>query len=93
MRPVLDTERPDTHGWSLGASDGDQNIRLDAMDDGLTRLVTSLPTDEAEAKGETWFAFLHANKARLLSLAASLPCLLVFLRAAACDHVHLQTFY
>ncbi len=58
MRPVLDTERPDTHGWSLGASDGDHNIRLDAMDEGLTRLVASLPTDEAESKGETWFAFL-----------------------------------
>ena len=95
MRPVLDTERPDTHGWSLGASDGDHNIRLDAMDEGLTRLVASLPTDEAEFKGETWFPFLllHASKARLLSLAASLPCLLMFLRAAACDHVHLQTCY
>ncbi len=53
VRPVLDTERPDTHGWSLGASDGDHNIRLDAMDEGLTRLVASLPTDEAESKGET----------------------------------------
>ena len=95
MRPVLDTERPDTHGWSLGASDGDHNIRLDAMDEGLTRLVASLPTDEAESKGETWFAFLrlHASKAKLLSLAASLPCLPMFLTAAACDHVHLQTGY
>lgn len=65
------------------------------MDEGLTRLVASLPTDEAEFKGETWFPFLllHASKARLLSLAASLPCLLMFLRAAACDHVHLQTCY
>jgi len=68
VRPVLDTERPDTHGWSLGASDGDHNIRLDAMDEGLTRLVASLPTDEAESKGETWSASLplHASKARLL---------------------------
>ncbi|KAL0043248.1 hypothetical protein WJX82_002097 [Trebouxia sp. C0006] len=49
--PVLDTERPDTHGWSLGASDGDHNIRVNAMDEGLTRLVASLPTDEAESKG------------------------------------------
>ncbi|DBB13387.1 TPA: hypothetical protein ACH3X3_005120 [Trebouxia sp. C0006] len=52
VRPVLDAERPDTHGWSLGASDGDHNIRLDAMDEGLTRLVASLPTDEAESKGK-----------------------------------------
>ena len=76
MRPVLDTERPDTHGWSLGASDGDHNIRLDAMDEGLTRLVASLPTDEAESKGETWSAFLLmvASKARLLSLTACLAC-------------------
>ncbi|DBB13333.1 TPA: hypothetical protein ACH3X3_005068 [Trebouxia sp. C0006] len=57
VRSVLDTERPDTHGRSLGASDGDHNIRLDAEDEGLTRLVASLPTDEAESKGETWFAF------------------------------------
>ena len=42
MRLVLDTERPDTHGWSLRASDGDYNIWLDAMDEGLTRLVASL---------------------------------------------------
>ncbi len=91
MRLVLDTERPDTHGWSLGASDGDHNIRLDAMDEGLTRLVASLPTDEAESKGETWSAFLqlHASKARLLSLIASLRCLLMYLRAAARDRVHL----
>ena len=76
MRPVLDTERPDTHGWSLGASDGDHNIRLDAMDEGLTRLVASLPTDEAESKGETWSAFqlMAASKARLLSWTAALPC-------------------
>ena len=88
---MLETERPDTHGWSLGASDGDHNIRLDAMDEGLTRLVASLPTDEAESKGETSSAFLqlHASKARLLSLIALLPCLLMFLRAAACDRVHL----
>ena len=51
VRPVLDTERPNTHGWSLGASDGDHNIRLDAMDEGLTRLVASLPSDEAESQG------------------------------------------
>ncbi|DBA66132.1 TPA: hypothetical protein ACH3X2_002607 [Trebouxia sp. C0005] len=54
VRPVLDSERPDTHGWSLGASDGSHNIRLDAMDamdEGLTRLVASLPTDETESKG------------------------------------------
>ncbi len=49
--------------------------------EGLTRLVASLPTDEVESKGETWSAFLrlHANKARQSSLAASLPCLLMFL--------------
>ena len=41
----------DTHGWSLGASDGDHNVRLDAMDEGLTRLVASLPSDSAESKG------------------------------------------
>ena len=66
---MLDTQRPDTHGWSLGASDGDHNIRMDAMDEGLTRLVASLPTDEAESKGETWSAclLLVASKARLLS--------------------------
>ena len=51
VRPVLDAERPDTHGWSLGASDGDHNVRLDAMDEGLTRLVASLPSDDAAAKG------------------------------------------
>jgi len=80
VRPVLDTERPDTHGWSLGASDGDHNIRLDAMDEGLTRLVASLPTHEAESKGEmrSHFLLLVASKARLLSLTVSLPCLLVF---------------
>ncbi len=80
MRPVLDTERPDTHGWSLEASDGDHNIRLDAMGEGLTRLVASLPTDKAEPRGETWCAFLLmvANKARLWSLTAFSPYLLLF---------------
>ena len=52
VRPVLDLERPHTHGWSLGASDGDHNIRLDAMDEGLTRLVASLPSEDTESKGE-----------------------------------------
>ena len=46
------------------------------MDEGLTRLVASLPTDEAESKGETWSAFqlMAASKARLLNLTAVLPC-------------------
>lgn len=48
---MLDMNRADTHGWSLGASDGDHNVRLDAMDEGLTRLVASLPSDSAESKG------------------------------------------
>ncbi len=58
------------------------------MDEGLTRLVASLPTDEAESKGETWSAFslMVASKARLLILPASLPCLLVVLKAAGCNH-------
>jgi len=92
VRPVLDTERPNTHGWSLGASDGDHNIRLDAMDEGLTRLVASLPTDEAESKGETWSALplLVASKARLLSLVASLPCLLFCSKSATGSHVSSQ---
>ncbi len=92
MRPVLDTERPDTHGWSLGASDGDHNIRLDAMDEGLTRLVASLPTHEAESKGETWSAFLLlvASKPRLWSLTASSPYLLLFYKSAAGNHVCFQ---
>ena len=51
MRPVLEASNSDTHGWSLGASDGDHNVRLDAMDEGLTRLVASLPSDNAESKG------------------------------------------
>jgi len=87
VRPVLDTERPDTHGWSLGASDGDHNIRLDAMDEGLTRLVASLPTHEAESKGEmrSNFLLLVASKARLF------PCLACsFSPKAACNHVRLQ---
>ena len=54
VRPVLDAERPDTHGWSLGASDGDHNVRLDAMDEGLTGLVVSLPTDKASPKVKIW---------------------------------------
>ncbi|DBA66264.1 TPA: hypothetical protein ACH3X2_002524 [Trebouxia sp. C0005] len=29
---VLDTERPNMHGWSLWASDGDHNNHLDTMD-------------------------------------------------------------
>ena len=96
VRPVLDTERPDTHGWSLGASDGDHNIRLDAMDEGLTRLVASLPTDEAESKGEACLAFL-LNGSRpgqavesccLLGLPAHM---LMSLKAAVLDHVCPQT--
>lgn len=51
VRPVLDATNADTHGWSLGASDGDHNVRLDAMDEGLTRLVASLPSDNAESQG------------------------------------------
>lgn len=51
VRPVLEATNSDTHGWSLGASDGDHNVRLDAMDEGLTRLVASLPSDKAESKG------------------------------------------
>ena len=51
MRPVLEATNSDTHGWSLGASDGDHNVRLDAMDEGLTRLVASLPSDSVESKG------------------------------------------
>lgn len=53
VRPVLEATNSDTHGWSLGASDGDHNVRLDAMDEGLTRLVASLPSDNAESKGNT----------------------------------------
>lgn len=51
VRPVLEAASSDTHGWSMGASDGDHNVRLDAMDEGLTRLVASLPSDTAESKG------------------------------------------
>lgn len=51
VRPVLEATNSDTHGWSLGASDGDHNVRLDAMDEGLTRLVASLPSGNAESKG------------------------------------------
>ncbi|DBA65520.1 TPA: hypothetical protein ACH3X2_003176 [Trebouxia sp. C0005] len=69
VRPVLDTERPETHGWSLGASDGDHNIRLDAMDEGLTRLVASLPTDEAESKGKE--AVTQGKNSLAAKLAAS----------------------
>ncbi|KAL3132004.1 hypothetical protein ABBQ32_14227 [Trebouxia sp. C0010 RCD-2024] len=52
VRPVLEESNSDTHGWSLGASDGDHNVRLDAMDEGLTRLVASLPSETAESKGK-----------------------------------------
>lgn len=51
VRPVLEASNSDTHGWSLGASDGDHSVRLDAMDEGLTRLVASLPSDNAESQG------------------------------------------
>ncbi|KAL0023481.1 hypothetical protein WJX79_010758 [Trebouxia sp. C0005] len=72
VRPVLDSERPDTHGWSLGASDGSHNIRLDAMDamdEGLTRLVASLPTDETESKGKQ--AVTQGKNSLAAKLAAS----------------------
>ncbi|KAL0043247.1 hypothetical protein WJX82_001982 [Trebouxia sp. C0006] len=69
VRPVLDTERPDTLGWSLGATDGDHNIRLDAMDEGLTRLMASLPTDEAESKGKE--AVTQGKNSLAAKLAAS----------------------
>lgn len=49
---MLDSENPDTHGWSIGASEGDHTIRLDAMDEGMTRLVACPPSAEATSKGE-----------------------------------------
>lgn len=52
VRPVLDVEASDTHGWSVGASDGDHNIHLDALEEGLTRLVAALPSADAESKGQ-----------------------------------------
>jgi len=51
VRPILDARAADTHGWSVGASDGDHSIHLDAMEEGLTRLVAALPSSEAESKG------------------------------------------
>ena len=52
---MLDSDNPDTHGWSVGASEGDHTIRLDAMDEGMTRLVACPPSAEATSKGE-WVA-------------------------------------
>ena len=85
VRPVLDPEAPDTHSWSLGASDGDHNIRLDAMDEGLTRLVASLPTDEAEAKGTSPTCFCICWCACWCSLAVtvSLPLFTLGCRRSA----------
>ena len=70
VRPVLEATSSDTHGWSLGASDGDHNVRLDAMDEGLTRLVASLPSDNAEAKGDratSWALWAKQNDTSLLN--------------------------
>ena len=80
---MLDPEAPDTHSWSLGASDGDHTIRLDAMDEGLTRLVASLPTDEAEAKGTPMTCLRICHSACWCCLAVIAPlCASVHLGAS-----------
>ena len=67
VRPILEQGAADTHGWSVGASDGDHNIHLDAMEEGLTRLVAALPSADAEAKGRAIGSGVH--RPRLLAAA------------------------
>ncbi|KAK9819963.1 hypothetical protein WJX72_004515 [[Myrmecia] bisecta] len=52
LRPVLDAHNDNTHCWSMGASDGDYSLRLDQVDEGLTRLLACPPTEDAAAKGK-----------------------------------------
>ena len=61
VRPILERDAADTHGWSVGASDGDHNIHLDAMEEGLTRLVAALPSADAEAKGGAVESYAHGH--------------------------------
>lgn len=38
VRPVLEA-KPSAHAWSLGASNGEHAVRLDGLEEGLTRLL------------------------------------------------------
>lgn len=58
----MEKDAADTHGWSVGASDGDHNIHLDAMEEGLTRLIAALPSSDAESKGKLEEQFFEGGR-------------------------------